>query len=178
MPAPVFPSPDSPDADAAMTPPEIITRYADAFAALSPDNMDDLLATVSPDVRFVDPFNDVTGHDGFRAIFTHMFETCEEPRFHIIDIASSASPSTGPSDGPAGDRRAYLRWRMSGRVRGWPHTELNLQGMSEVHVGEDGLICLHIDHWDSASQLLARLPVIGAMIRPVLRLFRVRSGGR
>ena len=128
-----------------MTPPEIITRYADAFAALSPDNMDDLLAAVSPDVRFVDPFNDVTGHDGFRAIFTHMFETCEEPRFHIIDIASSASPSTGPSDGPAGDRRAYLRWRMSGRVRG---------------------------------QLLARLPVIGAMIRPVLRLFRVRAGGR
>jgi len=149
-----------------MTAPDIITRYADAFAALTPETMDDLLATVSPDVRFVDPFNDVTGHDGFRAIFTHMFETCEEPRFHISDIASS------------GGGRAYLRWRMSGRVKGWPGTELNLEGMSEVHVGKDGLVCLHIDHWDSASQLLARLPVIGAVIRPVLRLFRVRSGGR
>ena len=152
-----------------MTPPDIITRYADAFAALTPDNMDDLLATVSADVRFVDPFNDVTGKDAFRAIFTHMFDSCEEPRFHIIDIASSDND---------GARRAYLRWRMSGRIKGWPRTELGFEGMSEVHVGEDGLICLHLDHWDSASQLLARLPVIGAVIRPVMRLFRVRSAGR
>ena len=50
-----------------MTPPDIITRYADAFAGLTPDNMDRLMATVSADVRFVDPFNDVTGRDGFRA---------------------------------------------------------------------------------------------------------------
>ena len=52
-----------------MTPPDIITRYADAFAGLTPDTMDRLMATVSADVRFVDPFNDVTGRDGFRAIF-------------------------------------------------------------------------------------------------------------
>lgn len=152
-----------------MTKPDIISRYADAFAALTPDNMDDLLATVSPDIRFVDPFNDVTGQNGFRAIFTHMFATCDEPRFHIIDIARSEAH---------GGARAYLRWRMSGRIRGWPRTGLNLEGMSEVHVGEDGLVCLHIDHWDSAGQLMARLPVIGALIRPVLRLFRVRSDER
>ena len=139
-----------------MTPPDIITRYADAFAGLTPDTMDRLLATVSADVRFVDPFNDVTGQDGFRAIFEHMFETCEEPRFHVIDIATSTDQ---------GEQRAYLRWRMSGRVRSWPHTDL-------------GLVCLHLDHWDSASQLLARLPVIGAIIRPVLKLFRVKPAGR
>ena len=91
-----------------MTPPDIITRYADAFAGLTPDTMDRLMATVSADVRFVDPFNDVTGRDGFRAIFEHMFETCEEPRFHILDIATSTDQ---------GEQRAYLRWRMSGRVR-------------------------------------------------------------
>ena len=152
-----------------MTPPDIITRYADAFAGLTQDTMDRLMATVSADVRFVDPFNDVTGRDGFRALFEHMFETCEEPCFHILDIASSTEK---------GEQRAYLRWRMSGRVRSWPHTDLGLEGMSEVHVGKDGLICLHLDHWDSASQLLTRLPVIGAIIRPVLKLFRVRPAGR
>ena len=152
-----------------MTPPDIITRYADAFAGLTPDTMDRLMATVSTDVRFVDPFNDVTGRDGFRAIFEHMFKTCEEPRFHILDIATSTDQ---------GKQRAYLRWRMSGRVKSWPHTDLGLEGMSEVHVGKDGLVCLHLDHWDSASQLLARLPVIGTIIRPVLKLFRVRPAGR
>ena len=98
-----------------------------------------------------------------------MFKTCEEARFHILDIATSTDQ---------GEQRAYLRWRMSGRVRSWPHTDLGLEGMSEVHVGKDGLVCLHLDHWDSASQLLARLPVIGTIIRPVLKLFRVRPAGR
>ena len=152
-----------------MTPPDIITRYADAFAGLTPNTMDRLMATVSADVRFVDPFNDVTGRDEFRAIFEHMFETCEEPRFRILDIAMSTDQ---------GEQRAYLRWRMSGRVRSWPHTDLGLEGMSEVHVGKDGLVCLHLDHWDSASQLLAHLPAIGTIIRPVLKLFRVRPVGR
>ena len=152
-----------------MTDADIITRYADAFAALKPENMAALMATVSPDIRFTDPFNDVQGREAFRAVFEHMFATCEAPRFHIIDIAR-------PSDG-AGDR-AYLRWRMSGKIKGWPHTRLDLEGMSEIHVGEDGLVALHIDHWDSASQLLSRLPVIGAVLRPALRLFRVRPAGR
>ena len=152
-----------------MTTPDIITRYADAFAGLTPDNIDGLMATVSADVRFGDPFNDVTGRDRFRAIFEHMFETCEEPRFHILDIAMSTDQ---------GEQRAYLRWRMSGRVRSWPHTDLGLEGMSEIHVGKDGLVCLHLDYWDSASQLLARLPVICTIIRPVLKMFRVKPAGR
>ena len=152
-----------------MTETDIITRYADAFAALTPDNMASLMATVSPEIRFTDPFNDVQGREGFRAIFEHMFATCDAPRFHIIDIAR-------PEDG-AGDR-AYLRWRMSGSIKSWPHTRLDLEGMSEIHVGADGLVSLHIDHWDSASQLLARLPFIGALLRPVLRLFRIRPAGR
>ena len=147
---------------------DIITRYAHAFAALTPETMDALLATTSPDIRFIDPFNDVTGQTAFRDIFLHMFETCEAPRFHIIDIAHGTQ-----SDG----RRAYLRWRMSGRIKSWPHTSLDFEGMSEIHVGDNGLITAHIDHWDSASQLLARLPFVGALLRPVLRLFRVRTGG-
>ena len=147
---------------------DIIDRYAAAFAALTPETMDDLLATVSPQVRFTDPFNDVTGRAAFRAIFTHMFATCEAPRFHVLDIAHGTQTCS---------HRAYLRWRMSGKLRSWPHTSLDFEGMSEVHVGDDGLIAAHIDHWDSASQLLARLPVIGALLRPVLGLFRVRTGG-
>ena len=152
-----------------MTDDDIIARYADAFATLTPDNMAVLMATVSPDIHFTDPFNDVRGREAFRGIFEHMFATCEAPRFQIVDIAR-------PEDG-AGDR-AYLRWRMSGRIKAWPRTSLDLEGMSEIHIGADGLVSLHIDHWDSASQLLARLPLIGAILRPMLKLFRVRPVGR
>ena len=148
---------------------DITSRYAAAFAALSPETMDDLLATVSPQVRFKDPFNDVTGQEAFKAIFVHMFETCDAPRFHITDITRSNAEN---------GTRAYLRWRMSGRIKSWPHTSLDLEGMSEIHIGADGLVAAHIDHWDSASQLLARLPLIGLLLRPVMRLFRIRTDGR
>ena len=45
--APAIRNPD-PAARPTMTDPDIITRYAEAFAALAPDNMASLMATVSP----------------------------------------------------------------------------------------------------------------------------------
>ena len=144
--------------------PEIIATYADTFANLTPDTMGDLLTLVDNDVLFVDPFNRVTGKKAFTAIFDHMFETCINPRFDISDIAYSPQ-----HDG----QRAYLRWRMSGKIDGWPHKALDFEGMTEVHVGDNGLITAHIDHWDSASQLFATLPVIGAVLRPIMKRFVV-----
>ena len=146
--------------------PAIIPRYAEAFSSLTPDNMDVLLATVDEDVLFVDPFNRVTGKKAFTAIFDHMFETCIEPRFDISDIAYSPQHN---------GHRAYLRWRMTGTIDGWPHTKLNFEGMTEVHVGDNGLITAHIDHWDSASQLFATLPVIGSLLRPIMKRFVVHT---
>ena len=69
---------------------DIINRYAVAFAALAPETMDDLLTTVSPQVRFTDPFNDVTGREAFRAIFTHMFETCEAVSYTHLTLPTKA----------------------------------------------------------------------------------------
>ena len=43
----------------------------------------------------------------------------------------------------------------------------------EIRIDANGRISHHIDHWDSASQLLMVLPVIRAIIRPVMRLFRI-----
>ena len=146
--------------------PAIIPRYAEAFSSLTPGNMDVLLATVDEDVLFVDPFNRVTGKKAFAAIFDHMFETCIEPRFDISDIAYSPQHK---------GHRAYLRWRMTGTIDGWPHTKLNFEGMTEVHVGDNGLITAHIDHWDSASQLFATLPVIGSLLRPIMKRFVVHT---
>jgi hypothetical protein len=48
--------------------------------------------------------------------------------------------------------------------------------MSEIHIA-DNMVTAHFDHWDSASQLLAKLPLIRSLLRPILRLFAVRTGG-
>ena len=138
-----------------------VNAYVEAFTALTPENVERLYDLVADDVFFTDPFNVIHGKDGFCRIFDHMFETCTAPRFTVNDVAHSATAS-------------YLRWQMTGKLKSWPHTNLLFDGMTEVHVDQQGKISQHIDHWDSASQLMRHLPVIGAIIRPILLLFQVK----
>jgi len=133
--------------------------YAQAFERLAPENLDALIALVDEKVVFRDPFNRTEGKAAFRRIFAHMFTVCEAPRFTVSDIAP-------------GENAVYLCWRMTGRLRSWPRAQFTLDGMSEIHIDRAGLVTAHIDHWDSASQLLSRLPGIGIFIRMILRLFR------
>ena len=141
----------------------IINAYSAAFMRLTPDNADDLYRLVADDVLFTDPFNRIIGKAGFIGVFDHMFETCVDPKFIVSDVAHSSGIS-------------YLRWRMTGSLKTWPHTVLDFEGMTEVHVNAQGQISKHIDHWDSASQLLQHLPFIGALMRPILSLFRLKTG--
>ena len=48
-------------------------RYGETFAKLTPDTLDQLCAMVSDQVYFSDPFNQITGKVGFRAVFDHMY---------------------------------------------------------------------------------------------------------
>ncbi len=135
-----------------------IDAYAAAFGVITPETLDNLVAMTSPDIIFTDPFNNIKGQDGFRHVFTHMYKTCDDPRFDITDIAHGKTAS-------------YIRWRMTARLKSWPRMALDFEGMTEVHADADGRITAHYDHWDSASQLLAKLPVVGGFIRRILKLF-------
>jgi hypothetical protein len=137
-----------------------VQAYAKAFATLTPDTIDDLCALVSDDIYFSDPFNQITGKNGFRAVFEHMYNTCEAPSFYITDYANSKVAS-------------YLRWQMTGRIKNWPRTALNFEGITEVRFNTAGIVTHHIDHWDSASQLLQKLPMISLIIGAIRRLFRL-----
>lgn len=138
---------------------QAVAAYGRFFETIAPDSLDRLDGIVAPDVRFVDPFNDVTGIEKYRAIFRHMFDTVEQPRFTILRTAIE------------GDT-AFYRWRFSFRRKGaveiW-----TIEGMSEVRFRPDGLVAEHVDHWDAASQLYERLPVLGALLRWVRRKLAV-----
>ena len=137
---------------------DAIDAYAEAFGTLTEDSLDDLVAMTSPGIIFTDPFNRVEGQAGFRYVFTHMYDTCINPRFDITDVGHGKAAS-------------YIRWRMTAQLKSWPRLNLDFEGMTEVHADAKGQITAHYDHWDSASQLLAKLPVIGAVVRRVLKLF-------
>jgi hypothetical protein len=103
---------------------------------------------VAPDVRFIDPFNTLTGADRMAAVFEKMFEDTERAKFRVIDTAWGRSGHV-----------AYLRWTMHAVPKGRKN-EIVIEGMSEITFSPDGKVTSHIDHWDSGSQILARVPLL------------------
>lgn len=132
-------------------------RWARFFETLTPESLDALERLCRADVRFSDPFNEVQGVEALRRIFLHMFETTAGPRFTVLDIAFGASA-------------VYYRWRFSFRPRTRSAAaEWVIEGVSEVHFDEIGLVVSHVDHWDAASQIHARLPLVGRLMRWLTR---------
>ena len=132
--------------------------YASYFERISPDNLDELRALLADDIVFIDPFNKLYGPDKMVAVFDKMFDQMTNPAFEVLDVVSSQDAS-------------YMKWRMTGIVNAAPQMPFDILGMSEIRFNAAGKVICHHDHWDSASQLLAKIPYIGAVIRPVLATF-------
>lgn len=132
-----------------------LSEYCRVFETLQPDRLDALRGLCTDDIRFVDPFNDIRGIDRLLALFEHMFRAVAAPRFEVVDQALGATAG-------------YVRWRFTGTVRGRP---VAIDGMSEIAFDPSGgRVAAHIDHWDAAGQVYARLPVAGSVLRWLRRL--------
>ena len=129
--------------------------YVRYWETLTRDNVGALRALAAPEMRFVDPFNDIVGLERVVAMLAHMFDALDEPRFVVLDRASS-------------DHAWYLRWRFTARLKRRA-TPWIIEGMSEVHFDATGRVTAHLDHWDSGSQFYARLPGLGWLIRFIAR---------
>ena len=129
--------------------------YIGFFETLSPDSLDGLAALCAPEVRFRDPFNEVHGVTGFRAVLEGMFREIQEPRFKVLDHAISG-------------RVCYLRWDFTFRRGGGHNVLVRIPGMSEVHFDAADKVSAHIDHWD-AGRIYEMVPVAGALVRLIRR---------
>ena len=129
--------------------------YARFFEELTPESLARLGDICAPNVRFRDPFNDVTGLAAYRRVFEKMFEDTAEPSFKVRDFAVSG-------------QIAYIRWDF--RFRPTKGDDIwRIEGMSEVVFDDKGLVEQHIDHWDSGRQFYEKLPILGTLIRMVKR---------
>lgn len=134
-----------------------LDAYLAAYGAMGPDRLDVFDPVCDPDVRFVDPFNDLRGLERFKDVYRHMYETLEDPRFTIHDSA-------------VGEKAGYIRWHFDFGLRG---RAMTIDGMSEVAFGPDGKVVAHIDHWDAGAQVYGRVPVLGAAVGLVRRKLAV-----
>lgn len=138
-----------------MTAPDIepFQRYLET---LTPPNVAGLGALVARDVRFIDPFHDVSGAVAMEKVFAAIFISLANVRFTVTDRAWSGSAW-------------YLRWRFEGERRQGSQI-IAFDGMSEIYFDDDGKVRFYRDHWDAAQGLYERLPFIG----PILRWLRRR----
>lgn len=128
--------------------PDRLTPLLNWYASLSPQSLHDIARFYAPDAHFVDPFNSVRGHADIRALFEHMFETVDAPRFFIQSQL-------------AGGNQGFATWIFSGTVRG---SAFSVPGSSHLRFASDGRVSVHCDYWDAAA-LWSQLPLIGGPVR-------------
>ena len=132
---------------------QAVTRVVAFFEHLAPADIADIGQLYAPDARFKDPFNEVQGVPAIQAIFTHMFEALEQPRFVVTGRVVQG-------------QQCFLTWdflfAFKSFEKGVPQTVL---GASHLVLNEQGLVTLHRDYWDAAEELYEKLPVVGALMR-------------
>ncbi len=127
------------------------------FENIRRENTRDLAKIYTDDVFFKDPFNEVHGIQSVIAIFDHMFDQLDQPRFvvttHVIQ----------------GDQ-AFLTWDFLFKMKRYKRDEQCIRGASHLRFTEDGRVCYHRDYWDAAEELYEKLPLIGSMMRGLKKM--------
>ncbi|SHH25755.1 nuclear transport factor 2 family protein [Massilia sp. CF038] len=143
-----------------MTPDLALKRLVHFFENISPESVRVELPTVyAPQARFKDPFNDVNGHEAISAIFAHMFEQVEQPRFVVTGTVLQG-------------QQAFLTWDFLFTMKRFSRTPQCIKGATHLVFGADGAVTLHRDYWDAAEELYEKLPVLGALMRWLKRAAR------
>lgn len=127
------------------------------FEHLAPADVTQLNQWYTPEARFKDPFKRVQGVPEIQAIFQHMFEALENPRFVITNRIVQ------------GDQ-CFVVWDFLFRYKTMQRgVDQHIHGGSHLvfKAGEDGVwrIDLHRDYWDAAEEMYEKFPVIGSLMR-------------
>lgn len=138
-----------------------LAALADWYASLDPVSLEDIDRFYTASACFKDPFNTVRSRDGIAAVFRHMFKTLDEPVFIIHDQLLDGT-------------QAFMTWdfRFRRGAKVW-----HLHGGSHLHLDRSGKVTCHRDYWDSAEELLHKLPLVGPPLRLLRRMLSVRDEG-
>jgi len=137
-----------------------VQRVVLLFETLSPADLPALRGVYAAQARFKDPFNDVQGLPAVAAIFGHMFDRLDAPRFSVRTIVATGDD-------------AFLTWDFDFRTRGAGARTMCIHGASHLRFDADGRVQLHRDYWDAAEELYEKLPLLGTLMRWLKR----RAGG-
>ncbi|NNC88186.1 MAG: nuclear transport factor 2 family protein [Akkermansiaceae bacterium] len=137
------------------TPLDRIARYLES---LRPESLDQLADHYAEGIDFRDPVNTGHGLDDLRTIFDDLFKQLQDVRIEVTRRAGD-------------DAHGFLRWTMRYDFRGKPR---ELEGTSHFTFAPDGRAASQHDFWDAAFGVYAEFPLVGATLRGLRRLVRVK----
>ena len=127
------------------------------FEQLQPDDIARMGDWYDEHARVKDPFKDVQGLPAVQAIFQHMFESLEQPRFVVTSCLVQ-----GPACFLVWDflyRYKTMQTGVEQRIHGSSHLVFGLNTQGEWRVQS------HRDYWDAAEELYEKLPWVGGLMR-------------
>lgn len=137
-----------------------LERLVRFYESIGPQGLRPAVAAVyAAEARFKDPFNEVTGIDAITAIFAHMFEQVDQPRFVVVTRVLQGSD-------------AFLTWEFRFAMKRYSKQPQCIRGATHIVFGGDGMVTLHRDYWDAAEELYEKLPVLGGLMRWLKRSAR------
>lgn len=131
---------------------DFLHRFAERFAALNKDNLDQLGELYSQDVSFRDPLHEIQGLTAIRHYFDELYANVSDLRFdfHAFDEVRSGE--------------GYLTWTMHySHPRLANGRSIHVEGCSHVQ-WRDGKVYRHRDYFDAGALLYEHLPVMGRVI--------------
>ncbi len=129
-----------------------VARIVERFESFTREDLARLDELYAADAYFKDPFNEVRGTAAIGAVFEHMFDSLDGPRFVVRDLVA------------AGDQ-CFVSWDFLFRMKRFSRAEQCIRGASHLKLTADGRIVWHRDYWDAAEELYEKLPVVGALMR-------------
>ena len=134
-----------------------LARLVAFWEGLTPADVERLHEIYAEEATFRDPFNDVRGTEAIKVVFRHMFETLHGPRFTILETVAEGDD-------------AFLVWDFDFRIKSLrPRHWRRIRGTSHVRFGPDGRVTYHRDYWDAAGELFSGLPLVGWLMRALVR---------
>lgn len=133
-----------------------VQRVVHFFENLHPTDLDRMDSIYTLNADFKDPFNEVQGLLAIRAVFAHMFEALESPRFVITHQVQQGA-------------QCFVTWDFLFSMRRFDAGKTQtIRGASHLFLKqESGLwkVSAHRDYWDPAEELYEKIPVVRTLMR-------------
>jgi steroid delta-isomerase len=124
-------------------------EIANWFESLSPQTLLHIDQIYAAQATFVDPFNAVHERGLIQAIYQHMFNSLEQPRFKIVRKIVS-------------NQQACMVWRFTFTLK---KRSFDIEGSTVFELNDQGLILLHRDYWDTSRELYEHIPILGHLFK-------------